>query len=94
MRDACELLAAAIEQEADSPPAIHADAAGRENNPPMMPARWFADEFGVPPNRLRSARRRGVIRSEKRGSRWFYSARDAHRLWPDDVTYLPGKQVG
>lgn len=58
-------------------------------DPLMMPGNWFEVEHGIPLDRLHSARRRDNIRAEKRAGRWFFSARDAQRLWPDDVPYLP-----
>lgn len=64
-----------------------------EAAPKYMPPQWFKDEFGIAAERLRKARRDGRIRAEKCHKRWRYSATDAQRVWPNDVTYLPDGPV-
>lgn len=49
----------------------------------LLPASWFTAQTLLTPDQLRSARRRGLIRCELRGSRWYYSVPDARRLFPD-----------
>jgi hypothetical protein len=51
---------------------------------PFLPARWFADEYGLSPERLRSAARRGLLASIKRGTRTLYSVEGAQHLWPHE----------
>jgi hypothetical protein len=58
-----------------------------------MPVSWFKDEFGISPERLRAARRRGDLPSinvsKSNRQKYHYSAVKAQELWPDDVEYLP-----
>lgn len=56
---------------------------------PYMPAKWFADEYGIPSERLRSAQRTGRLRAHKEGNRWMYSVPDAARIWPEDEIKIP-----
>lgn len=80
-----DLLQRNLEVAADLP------VANATDDPAMMPASWFKEEFGIPADRLWSAWRRRSLRSEKRKGRRYYSAPDARHLWPHDVTYLPGE---
>ncbi len=71
---------------------IVAQLVARNPNVPYMPASWFQSEFGIPPERLRAARRRTtnplpfiVVENEYR-----YSVPAAMLRWPADVLYLPG----
>lgn len=56
---------------------------------PLMPAVWFKSEYGIYPERLRSADRTGRIRSIKRGSRRLYSVADAIQCWPEERIEMP-----
>ena len=71
---------------------IVAQLEARDPNAPYMPASWFQSEFGIPPERLRAARRRTtnplpyiMVENEYR-----YSVLAAMQRWPADVLYLPG----
>ena len=55
----------------------------------QMPPEWFKTKFGIPAERLRSARRTGRLKATKVGSRFQYSVADAMRLWPEDEIYMP-----
>lgn len=55
------------------------------------PAAWFREEFGIPPERLRSARRRGRLLWLKVGREYHCSVPAARKLWPEDVTHLPAE---
>lgn len=61
----------------------------RSHHDPMMPARWFKDQYGIEPERLRAAFRRGELRRVQRGSRVFYSVRGAAELWPEEQIEIP-----
>jgi len=71
--------------------------ADRDPKAPYMPPRWYSVEFGIGSERLRAARRANRIAAinistEGAPARYHYSVRDAIRLWPDDVTYVPETQ--
>lgn len=51
-----------------------------------MPAEWFQSLYGIRPDRLRQAKKRGKLASRKINGRIHYSVTDARRLWPEDVT--------
>ncbi|MCA9293201.1 MAG: hypothetical protein KDA20_05250 [Phycisphaerales bacterium] len=51
----------------------------------LMPARWFNDEFGIPPERLRAAARTNRLEAVKKNRRAYYSMRSVSLLWPEDV---------
>lgn len=53
------------------------------------PASWFQEQFGIDPDRLRSAARRGLLKARKVGREWHYSVIGARKLWPQDVTHPP-----
>lgn len=43
-------------------------------------------KWGLPPDRLRKAKRDGRLTGQKRGGRWFYSKAEVTTLWPDVFT--------
>ena len=62
-----------------------------------MPAIWFQNEFGIPPERLRTARRQGRITTEKTSKdqrrRYLYSVPEAMKLWPEDFIDLSASDI-
>jgi hypothetical protein len=59
---------------------------GNHNEGPQrFPADHYASKYGIPADRLESARRDGRLKnSEIRGKRWYYDDAEVRRFWPQD----------
>jgi hypothetical protein len=55
------------------------------SSPEFLPADHYKTKYGIPSNRLESARRRGrLTRSKKRNGRWMYDDTEVRHLYPED----------
>lgn len=90
LRQAAASLARATSTEGDRLSAGVANSAPRHDRwAPYRPASWFKDEFGIPPERLRSARRTDRLQYIESHGGYCYSVPRAMELWSQDVMYLP-----
>lgn len=50
-------------------------------------ARWYEDQYGILPGRLRQAKRRGQLDSMGEGRSTVYCHAQVQKLWPEDVQH-------
>ena len=55
------------------------------------PARFYQDNYGITGNRLRQAVHSGRLGSRRDGKSVVYPFEGVRRLWPADVTFVPGE---
>jgi hypothetical protein len=83
--DVLRLVPFVVPPEAESTPAAVSDKL-------YYSARYYRDEYGIPPARLRKAAERGQLKTKGKRSGKRYQFIGVKHLWEEDVTHDPGKR--